>query len=248
MRVLALALISVSLVLALLGTARIVGLDFPLAGVSEAPVDGLFASRKPRNPVGWFFLAGACIGGLQSVAGAYAVYGLVVDPGSPGRPRRVVREDVPENRADLRVRPAAPATRGRRWSPSPPGCATNGLRGPERRAAVGGEGENATRTRLTVDAPRGRSRRRTPGLTKECPPACCASGGGSPTSPGGLPRIIRSIMLRVGNTPVPIPLRGTIFRHREAPGGHSFSPIRASLRSSAIPLWPCFSDWEIPFS
>ena len=108
MCVLALALISVSLVLALLGTARIVGLDFPLAGVSEALVDGLFASRKPRNPVGWFFLADACIGGLQSVAGAYAVYGLVVDPGSPGRPQRVVREDVPDNRADLRVRPAAP--------------------------------------------------------------------------------------------------------------------------------------------
>jgi len=79
---LALGLISASLVLALLGTARVVGLDFPLVGVSGALVGGLVASRKPRNPVGWFFLAGACIGGLQALAGAYAVYGLIVDPGS----------------------------------------------------------------------------------------------------------------------------------------------------------------------
>ncbi len=82
MCVLALALIFVSLVLTLLGTSRIVGLDFPLVGVSGALVGGLVASRKPRNPVGWFFLAGACIGGLQALAGTYAVYGLIVDPGS----------------------------------------------------------------------------------------------------------------------------------------------------------------------
>lgn len=50
--------------------------------MSGALVGGLVASRKPRNPVGWFFLAGACIGGLQVLAGAYAVYGLIVDPGS----------------------------------------------------------------------------------------------------------------------------------------------------------------------
>jgi hypothetical protein len=77
-----LALIFASLVLALLGTARVIGLDFPLVGVSGALVGGLVASRKPHNPVGWFFLAGACIGGLQSAAGAYGVYGLIVDPGS----------------------------------------------------------------------------------------------------------------------------------------------------------------------
>jgi hypothetical protein len=80
--VFALAPIFASLALALLGTARVIGLDFPLVGVSGALVGGLVASRKPHNPVGWFFLAGACIGGLQSVAGAYAVYGLIVDPGS----------------------------------------------------------------------------------------------------------------------------------------------------------------------
>ena len=82
MCVLALALIFVALALTLLGASRVIGLNFPLVGVSGALVGGLVASRKPRNPVGWFFLAGACIGGLQSLAGTYAVYGLIVDPGS----------------------------------------------------------------------------------------------------------------------------------------------------------------------
>ena len=80
--VLALALILVTLALALLGASRVIGLNFPLVGVSGALVGGLVASRKPHNPVGWFFLAGACIGGLQALAGTYAVYGLIVDPGS----------------------------------------------------------------------------------------------------------------------------------------------------------------------
>ena len=70
------------LVLALLGTTRFVGLDIPLVGVSGALVGGLVVSRRPGNPVGWFFLAGAFIGGLHSLAAAYAVYGLLVDPGS----------------------------------------------------------------------------------------------------------------------------------------------------------------------
>ena len=55
MCVFALAVIFASLVLALLGTARVIGLDFPLVGVSGALVGGLVASRKPCNPVGWFF-------------------------------------------------------------------------------------------------------------------------------------------------------------------------------------------------
>jgi hypothetical protein len=78
--VLALVMIFASLALTLLGASRVIGLNFPLVGVSGALVGGLVASRKPHNPVGWFFLAGACIGGLQSLAGTYAVYGLIVDP------------------------------------------------------------------------------------------------------------------------------------------------------------------------
>src|SRR5215210_7597917 len=78
----ALALISGSLVLTLLGTARITGLNLPVLGVASALVGGLVAARRPENPVGWFFLAGSLIGALQTLAGAYAVYGLLVDPGS----------------------------------------------------------------------------------------------------------------------------------------------------------------------
>jgi len=78
----ALALISGSLVLTLLGTARITSLNLPVLGVASALVGSLVASRRPANPVGWFFLAGSLIGALQTLAGAYAVYGLLVDPGS----------------------------------------------------------------------------------------------------------------------------------------------------------------------
>ena len=74
---------------------------------------------------------------------------------------------------------------------------------------------------------------------------------GIPYFAGGLARIIRSNMLRVGNGRVPIRLRRITFSgtvNRVVSGFYSFNPIRASLRSSAIPLWPCLSDWEMPFS
>src|SRR5215212_5311957 len=49
----ALALISGSLVLTLLGTARITSLNLPVLGVASALVGGLVASRRPENLVGW---------------------------------------------------------------------------------------------------------------------------------------------------------------------------------------------------
>ena len=56
----ALALISASLVLALLGTARVVGLDFPLVGVSGALVGGL--GRLPQaSQSGRMVLSGRCL-------------------------------------------------------------------------------------------------------------------------------------------------------------------------------------------
>ena len=64
-------------------------------------------------------------------------------------------------------------------------------------------------------------------------------------------RIIGPDTLSCGNARVPILLRRGKFL---SPGRtvwnrtYSFSWISASLRSSAIPLWPCFSDWAIPFS
>ena len=63
-------------------------------------------------------------------------------------------------------------------------------------------------------------------------------------------RIIRPDTLRGGNVSVPIWLRRTLFYRLADAQKRIYSPncISASLRSSAIPLWPCFSDWEIPFS
>ena len=62
-------------------------------------------------------------------------------------------------------------------------------------------------------------------------------------------RIIGPSALRVGNVRVPIWLRcGSFCRRAVTNNPYSFNCIRASLRSSAIPLWPCFSDWEMPFS
>jgi hypothetical protein len=71
---------------------------------------------------------------------------------------------------------------------------------------------------------------------------------------GELARIIVADALTDGNARVSIWLRRRIFYGlTDLPGPrphptYSLSCIRASLRSSAIPLWPCFSDWEIPFS
>ncbi len=64
-------------------------------------------------------------------------------------------------------------------------------------------------------------------------------------------RIIGPDTLRGGNVRVPILLRR---RKLTSPsdtlqnGIYPFNCTSASLRSSAIPLWPCFSDWAIPFS
>src|SRR5829696_3443064 len=53
---------------------------FPLALTVSAMVGGLVASRRPENPVGWFFLGSAGCFALAEVADEYATYGL---PGTP---------------------------------------------------------------------------------------------------------------------------------------------------------------------
>jgi hypothetical protein len=55
---------------------------FVVALVSCMAVGGLVAYRRPRNPIGWFFLASAACFALQSFALQYAIYGLQTDPGS----------------------------------------------------------------------------------------------------------------------------------------------------------------------
>ena len=49
---------------------------FPLALTVSAMVGGLVASRRPKNPVGWFFLGSAGCLALSEVADEYATYGL----------------------------------------------------------------------------------------------------------------------------------------------------------------------------
>ena len=78
----ALGLISCASVLAAVGQRSLAALDFPLVGISAAVVGGLVASRRPGNPVGWLFLGVALFGGLQALAGEYAIYGLIAEPGS----------------------------------------------------------------------------------------------------------------------------------------------------------------------
>src|SRR5918995_4021066 len=49
---------------------------FPLALTVSATVGGLVASRRPENPVGWFFLGSAGCFALAELASEYATYGL----------------------------------------------------------------------------------------------------------------------------------------------------------------------------
>jgi hypothetical protein len=58
------------------------GLALLLAVVSNALVGAVLASHRPRNPVGWFFVFSAASYALSEATFRYAVYGLVIDPGS----------------------------------------------------------------------------------------------------------------------------------------------------------------------
>ena len=82
---LALALIACAVVLAVLNGADVEAISFPLALTASALVGGLVASRRPENPVGWFFLGGAVCFALAGVAAEYATYGPLTAPGAlPG--------------------------------------------------------------------------------------------------------------------------------------------------------------------
>src|SRR5687767_9483159 len=58
------------------------GLAFLPSVVSNALVGAVLASHRPRNPVGWFFVFSAASFALSEATFRYAVYGLVIDPGS----------------------------------------------------------------------------------------------------------------------------------------------------------------------
>ena len=56
-----------------------------LTGIVNMAATGfgiLLASRKPRNPIGWLFLAAGLTLGVAGFGTAYALHALVVDPGS----------------------------------------------------------------------------------------------------------------------------------------------------------------------
>ena len=57
-------------------------LAFSLAVVSNALVGAVLASHRPRNPIGWFFVFSAASFAVSEATFRYAVYGLVIDPGS----------------------------------------------------------------------------------------------------------------------------------------------------------------------
>src|SRR5215203_4633303 len=73
--VLTLILIAGTIVVNNLNGGDLYDVNFAIVGVSSAIVGGVVAARRPANRVGWLFLGGA-------LAGGYAVYGIVTDPGA----------------------------------------------------------------------------------------------------------------------------------------------------------------------
>ena len=58
---------------------------YPLTSTVSAVVGGLVASRRPENPVGWFFLGSTVCFAFVAFASGYATYGLFTAPGAlPG--------------------------------------------------------------------------------------------------------------------------------------------------------------------
>jgi two-component system NarL family sensor kinase len=94
----ALALFALSLLLILLGWSTPLptgwvpwqGQIISTVGFIGAPILGaLVASRRPENPYGWLWLGLGLSGALLQLAGSYAAYALVVEPGSLPAPRTV---------------------------------------------------------------------------------------------------------------------------------------------------------------
>jgi hypothetical protein len=79
---LTLVLIACAVALAILNGSNAGAASFPLAMTASAVVGGLVASRRPTNPVGWFFLGSAACFTLAEVAHGYATYGLSTAPGT----------------------------------------------------------------------------------------------------------------------------------------------------------------------
>jgi hypothetical protein len=57
-------------------------LPFLVGVVASALVGAIVASRRPRNPIGWFFVLSASSFAIRDATLRYAVYGLIIAPGS----------------------------------------------------------------------------------------------------------------------------------------------------------------------
>jgi signal transduction histidine kinase len=79
---LTIALVTFVVVFAVFYGDNLRGLAILLAVVSNALVGAVLASHRPRNPVGWFFVFSAASYAVSEATFRYAVYGLVIDPGS----------------------------------------------------------------------------------------------------------------------------------------------------------------------
>ena len=73
---LVLTLNACAVVLAVLNGADVEAISFSLALTASPLVGGLVASRRPENPIGWFFLGAAACFALTQVAAGYVTYGL----------------------------------------------------------------------------------------------------------------------------------------------------------------------------
>jgi hypothetical protein len=67
---------------AILYREALLELPFLVGVVANALVGAVVASRRPRNPIGWFFILSAASIAIATAMLRYAIYGLVIAPGS----------------------------------------------------------------------------------------------------------------------------------------------------------------------
>ena len=79
---LALVLMACVVAITLLNGGDIFDVTFAIVGISSTVVGAAVASRRPANPVGWLFLAGALSVAIRVLAGEYAIYGISTNPGA----------------------------------------------------------------------------------------------------------------------------------------------------------------------
>jgi hypothetical protein len=93
---LCLALIALSLLVFFLGWSTPLPNGWPPWRDQVIVTVGNIASRRPENPYGWLWLAISLCSVLITFVQAYAVYALVLEPGSLPAPQTIVTLIAPE--------------------------------------------------------------------------------------------------------------------------------------------------------